>query len=329
MDNENVLPIGYKHGCYTVIAGFDAYQEECIKDRIAKIEAKKRKFINGEDNSNFVFPDIESCDGYIENLKNAKQYKVQCKCGKTDFMPDAVLLKKRWRYCGDDCGRKQQHEAKRIASYPRVESSDYNIKFVNNIHESLDIVACIDDHVEREIYTDTRRKTVGTVYLHKKFHCKCYLCGKEYDFLSNQFAIRNDSYGPRAKWGYYCEAFCDCHPISSFQWRTIDILHENKIPYKVEVSFPDLLSEKGFPLRFDFAIYNSDGSIKYLIECQGRQHYEIGNGFGGHGSLKKRQEKDAQKREFAKKKGIQLIEIPYKIDTYEKEVTYLQKYGVI
>jgi hypothetical protein len=69
----------------------------------------------------------------------------------------------------------------------------------------------------------------------------------------------------------------------------LKILSEYRIPYGVEASFPDWLSEKGNPLRFDFAILNESGDIKCLIECQGEQHYKIGGGYGGYANLNARQ----------------------------------------
>ena len=330
LNEGELLPIGFTHGCFTVIADFSAYQQECAGERIAKFEEEKQKFINGEKSTWHNFEDVETFDRYIAAEKEKKVYKIQCKCGKTYFRPAEFILRKRWRDCSEDCGIKLQKEAEMIASYPRVESSSYNITFVNNTHESLNVLECIDDHVEGEpIIQDKRKKGAGEVRLYKKFRCKCYLCGKEYEFLSSDFVIRNDTYGSRASLGYYCDASCDCHKISSFQWRTIQILKEYNIPYKVEVSFPDLLSEKSNPLRFDFLILNPDGTIKCLMECQGEQHFKLVSGYGGYASLRLRQERDQKKRDYAQAKNIPLIEIPYTYNTYEKECAYLKEVGII
>ena len=60
-----------------------------------------------------------------------------------------------------------------------------------------------------------------------------------------------------------------------------EILRENEIPFKMEYIFPDLKSTGGRPLRFDFAIFDDDGNIDFLIEYQGKQHYEPSSKFGG------------------------------------------------
>ena len=103
---------------------------------------------------------------------------------------------------------------------------------------------------------------------------------------------------------------------------------ENNIKYKVEISFPDLKGT-GNLLRYDFAIFNSNGSIKYLVECQGIQHYEPVKEFGGKLQFKYQVEIDKLKLEYANRHNIPLVQIPYTCNTYEKEVKFLKEYKVI
>ena len=90
-----------------------------------------------------------------------------------------------------------------------------------------------------------------------------------------------------------------------------NILKENNVQYKKEFVFPDLLSENGRPLRFDFAVFDDDGDIDFLIEYQGIQHYEAKSKFGGYTGLRKQQYNDMKKREYCQKHNIKLIAIPY------------------
>ena len=53
-----------------------------------------------------------------------------------------------------------------------------------------------------------------------------------------------------------------------------EILEDAGFNFKEEYIFPDLRSSNGRPLRFDFAVFDDDGNIDFLIEYQGRQHYE-------------------------------------------------------
>lgn len=90
-----------------------------------------------------------------------------------------------------------------------------------------------------------------------------------------------------------------------------EILEEAGLNFKEEYIFPDLRSSNGRPLRFDFAVFDDDGNIDFLIEYQGRQHYEASAKFGGAKGLYQQQHNDNQKRRFCALHDFTLIEIPY------------------
>lgn len=48
------------------------------------------------------------------------------------------------------------------------------------------------------------------------------------------------------------------------------LLEKNNIIYDYDTIFPELLKETGRRLRFDFIIYNSNGSINRFVEFDGR-----------------------------------------------------------
>lgn len=93
-----------------------------------------------------------------------------------------------------------------------------------------------------------------------------------------------------------------------------EILEEAGLIFQEEYTFPDLVSSSGRPLRFDFAIFDDDGNLQFLLEYQGIQHYEPKSKFGGWHGLKKQQFNDMKKREYCRKKGIILLEIPYTLE---------------
>lgn len=69
---------------------------------------------------------------------------------------------------------------------------------------------------------------------------------------------------------------------ASFGERKIhEILEKSGLNYEMEYSFQDLNSPNGRPLRFDFVIFDDDGKIDFIIEYQGKQHYEPSAKFGG------------------------------------------------
>ena len=44
-----------------------------------------------------------------------------------------------------------------------------------------------------------------------------------------------------------------------------DILRSNNIPFAEEYIFPDLVSSSGRPLRFDFAVFDDEGNVDFVI----------------------------------------------------------------
>ena len=49
-----------------------------------------------------------------------------------------------------------------------------------------------------------------------------------------------------------------------------EILEASDLEFKEEYSFTGLNSSNGRPLRFDFAVFDDDGNLDFLIEYQGR-----------------------------------------------------------
>ena len=96
--------------------------------------------------------------------------------------------------------------------------------------------------------------------------------------------------------------------------RTNRALTELGVDFRQEYVFEELYLNQGWPLRFDFAIFN-DKKVVTLIECQGEQHYKESSKYYSDTLFLR----DKMKKDFCKEKGIPLIEIPYsdydKIDT--------------
>ena len=91
-----------------------------------------------------------------------------------------------------------------------------------------------------------------------------------------------------------------------------EVLQKAGLVFEEEYSFSDLISSSGRPLRFDFAIFDDEHNLDFLIEYQGIQHYSPKSKFGGWTGLRKQQYNDMRKREYCQKHGIILIEISYK-----------------
>ena len=103
---------------------------------------------------------------------------------------------------------------------------------------------------------------------------------------------------------------CGCKNSSKGADRIEKILKENCIIYTKEYCFEDLLSDKNAFLRFDFAVFDANNILQYLIEFDGEFHYNE--------KLSKNEEEfnyrklcDKQKNDYCLKNKIPLYRIPY------------------
>lgn len=98
-----------------------------------------------------------------------------------------------------------------------------------------------------------------------------------------------------------------CGFNSKGELKISEILIKNNISYEFQKSFDTCRFPKSNSLaKFDFYIQN-----KYLIEFDGKQHFESVEYFGGKEALLERQEKDKIKNQWCKDNNIPLIRIPY------------------
>lgn len=98
---------------------------------------------------------------------------------------------------------------------------------------------------------------------------------------------------------------------SAMEVKIHNILTDYDIPFEEEYEFDDLIASSGRHLRFDFAVFTEDGELEFLIEAQGRQHYQPVGKFGGEKGVKKQRYNDVQKKNYCLKHNIKLISIPY------------------
>jgi len=87
-----------------------------------------------------------------------------------------------------------------------------------------------------------------------------------------------------------------------------NLLKNTQTNFKAEYSFKDLRGVKGGLLRFDFAIFNTNQSIRYLIEYDGIFHFKQQY---SNDSFKTTKIHDERKNEYCKLHNINLIRISY------------------
>lgn len=200
-------------------------------------------------------------------------------------------------------------------------------------YESLEIIECANEYMESvpsSYFNDRYQKKYHDIIVYKEYRCRCYLCGKEMIVACDKFGIFPPTdYGSRAYDGYWSKIYCDCHPISSFQWIVNDVLLKHGIEYRVEVPAEGLFGiDHSTPLRFDFAVYK-DGILFAYIECQGEQHFMPVDEFGGERRFAIQKRNDDQKRRYANNRNIKLLEISYKNKKYEKVESILREAQII
>ena len=94
------------------------------------------------------------------------------------------------------------------------------------------------------------------------------------------------------------------------------------IPFEEQKKFEGLVGTGGASLSYDFCLKQ----VHVLVEYQGIQHYKAIEYFGGEQQLENQKEHDRRKRNYAKTKGYQLIEISYKYETEEEVFRYLDEH---
>ena len=84
------------------------------------------------------------------------------------------------------------------------------------------------------------------------------------------------------------------------------MLDARKIKYTNNKTFPKDLGVKSYDFFLD--------DYNILIECQGGQHFEPNEFFGGEERFVEQQESDRIKKEYAEKNGMKILYFAYDID---------------
>lgn len=126
----------------------------------------------------------------------------------------------------------------------------------------------------------------------------CEECGQPFEVTFKHFRV---SFQTRCK--------C-CTKLESLLEKVVkQYLNDNNIKYiqqyKIE-NCKDIL-----PLPFDFVILDNVNELKWLVECDGRQHFESIDYFGGEKSYNYTKKHDNIKDTYCKDNNIKLIRIPY------------------
>lgn len=172
------------------------------------------------------------------------------------------------------------------------------------------------------------------------------LIGQKFGYLTILERVKdNDDNSDRKRVKYKCK--CDCGSIvivrgedlksgktqscgclkskgeaAINQWLT-----KNKINFKTQYNVPNMKYTTGYYPYFDFAIFDNNNNLCFLIEYQGDIHYKSRNsGWNTDENLKNIQQRDIEKRKLCNFFKIELVEIPYwNFNNIETILTNLMK----
>lgn len=126
-------------------------------------------------------------------------------------------------------------------------------------------------------------------------YCKCQCaCGQETIVSNNHLKAGHTQ-------------SCGCLK-SKGELEITTLLRQAGYEFAKEYIFPDLKSDKNYPLRFDFAVLENKKLLK-LIEFDGPQHH-TGQGWF-QDEFQNIIKRDNQKDQYCREKEIELIRVPY------------------
>ena len=151
----------------------------------------------------------------------------------------------------------------------------------------------------------THSKGTTRPWLMSKCQCEC----------GNEVLVRNCSLRSE-----YRNFSCGCKKSIGEQ-KIIKILKSLNINYCYQYN---LNINSSIRVVLDFVLKDKADNIKYIIEYNGKQHYEIIPFFGGEERFYKQQKRDDALREYCKDKQIKLIEISYR-DLRKLDENYIKE----
>lgn len=109
--------------------------------------------------------------------------------------------------------------------------------------------------------------------------------------------------------GYRCQ-YCQSDNVSFGETQIQEYLESHHLSYQRNYRIPECKNKVSLP--FDFAVFETNGKLKMLIEYDGEQHYFPIDFWGGKDGLRYRKQNDQIKTSYCIKNKIPLIRISFK-----------------
>ena len=263
------------------------------------------------------------------------RWHCKCKCGN-EFDVIADNLKKRPNMTCNECAKKIRAEKQRVNrignKYGRltileVIPNTYPTKVkcrcdCGNIYVGIQTDIAIGHTqscgcLQKERASESNIKDwtgivseYGVEFLHQDimndkgqwlWKCRCGVCGNTFTALPAK--INN---------GHITS--CGCALQSSGERHIKFVLEELNTDFIEQYSFLDCKYKH--PLKFDFAIFNNN-KLLYLIEYDGKQHFEPIEWFGGEKGFEETKIRDNLKNTYCQDNNITLLRFPYTLSSDE------------
>lgn len=258
-----------------------------------------------------------------QSQKNQRAWvRVQCDCGKVFSISLNALKRNNTKSCG--CLKEKEDLVGRIFNYWTV--LEYDGNYSGKHYWKCQCSCGTIRSVNGENLRDGTSKSCGCQSIDLRAQSNlANLANQKFGLLTVLYPQKdNDN---KYKWLCECEcgkrilvptaylksgntSSCGCRTNSYGEQQIMQILKKNHITFETQYSFEKLLGEGGRKLRFDFAVFNNN-QLKYLIECQGKQHYEQVSYWQSEEEFLKQQRYDHLKKEYCIENNIPLVEIKY------------------
>jgi hypothetical protein len=186
---------------------------------------------------------------------------------------------------------KNMDKTRRIALYEKIENKKFNQKEFNKLYPNMFSRSL---YWWKLIHGNNLDFSKVTLWKSKDSYKKCVkvICPKHGLFLAAPWSLMDACGCPKCK-------------NSKLEEIVDEYFKENGIRVIRQKKFHDCRDKN--PLPFDFEI----PGCNTVIECQGKQHYEPVEYWGGQEKFELGQKHDKIKRDYCRVKGIRLIEIKY------------------
>lgn len=134
------------------------------------------------------------------------------------------------------------------------------------------------------------------------WNCKCPLCNKIFEILPANIMDGSTT-------------SCGCKIQSKGERYIQYILENNNIKYIPQYSFDDCKYK--YKLKFDFALLDDKGEVFYLIEYDGKQHFEPIEFYGGEKHFEETKIRDSIKNQYCFENKIKLLRLKYDLSNEE------------